>query len=129
MLKFGKDEEISVSVDMAILDAVVSIAKNEKNKKSNILFLFSPNSYNDYVTARGVLSNHIRKKMPSHSQRLNSCDTTSNTVFKNIEHDFQAISKEDFDRLILTVFTKNRSELNRLARECLGLDDVNVYIL
>ena len=114
---------------MAILDAVVSIAKNEKNEKSNILFLFSPNSYSDYGAARGVLSNHIKREMPSYNQRLNSCDTSSSTLFTNIDHDFKTVSKENFDRLILTVFTKDRSELNTLARKYLALDDVNVYVL
>ncbi len=121
------DEQVK-QIDNAILDVVVTIAKNDD---SNILFLFSAHSYNDYSDSRDVLSNYIDANMKNYKQRLNGCDTTSSTIFNTIESDFKVAIQESkmFDRLILSVFTKNRAELDDLAIKCLALDNVNVYIL
>lgn len=117
-----------VFIDKVLLDAVVNIAKNNKG---NIIFLFSNHSYSNYSRSREVLSNYIDEHMQGYKQRLNGCDTTSSTVFNNLESDFAAVPKEIhmFDRLIKSVFTKNRAELDELASKCLTLDDVSVYIL
>lgn len=111
-----------------ILAALLEIAKKDKG---NILFLLSPLSYNNYSEDRESFSTYIKSNMHESMQRLNSSDTLSSTVFKNIVSDFEAAKAETdlFDRLVKSVFTKNREELNELASKCLSLDGVSVYIL
>lgn len=111
-----------------ILAALLEIAKTDKG---NILFLLSPNSYNDYIEDRESFSSYIKGNMRESMQRLNSSDTSSSTVFKNIVSDFEAAKAETdlFDRLVKSIFTKNREELDDLASKCLALNDVSVYIL
>lgn len=111
-----------------ILKALLDIAKRDKG---NILFLLSPTSYNDYIEDREAFSAYIKGNMRESMQRLNSSDTGSSTVFKDIVSDFDAAKVETdlFDRLLRAVFTKNREELDELASKCLTLDKVSVYIL
>lgn len=112
----------------AILKALLDTAKRDKG---NILFLLSPTAYNDYVEDREAFSAYIKGNMRESMQRLNTSDTRSSTVFKNIVSDFEAAKAETdlFDRLFKAVFTKNREELDDLASKCLALNDVSVYIL
>lgn len=128
IFKRNKDK---ILIDKAILDAVVNIAKRDN---TNILFFFSIDSYNNdphYQSSREVLNNYIRENMQGYSQRVDGCDTGSGSVLNNIENDFRVVSNktESYDRLILSVFTKNRAELNNLASKCLSLEGVSVYIL
>lgn len=137
-LSSEKPEE-GKSVDKAILDAVVNIAKRDKG---NILFLFSDTSYENYTKNREEIKSCLLKNMQdmSFKQRINSMDMTysisdselniRNTV-KSIKDDFAVAAGETkyFERLIFSVFTKSRVELNEVAIQCLALEDVNVYIL
>lgn len=127
------------SVDKAILDAVVNIVKRDKG---NILFLFSDTSYRNYMKNREEIKSCILKNMQdiSFKQRINSMDMTysvsdselniRNTV-KGVKDDFANVAgeKKYFDRLVFSVFTKSRAELNEVAVQCLTLEGVNVYIL
>lgn len=127
------------NIDKAILDAVVSIATRDKG---NILFLLSDKSYEDYQQSKDDIKSYILENMQdmSSKQRTNSMDMTysvsdseltiRNTV-DSIKKDFANIAgeKKYFDRLIFSVFTKSRAELNEVAVQCLALEGVNVYIL
>lgn len=126
-------------IDKAILDAVVGIATRDKG---NILFLISDKSYNDYQKSKDDIKSYIFENIQdmSSKQRTNSMDMTysvsdnelniRNTV-NSIKKDFAnaAEEKEYFDRLIFSVFTKSRVELNEVAIQCLAFEDINVYIL
>lgn len=135
----SKETEEDKGIDKAILNAVVSIATRDKG---NILFLFSDESYTKYKRSKEEIKNYFienRQNIAS-KQRTNSMDMTyslsdseltiRNTV-DSIKKDFAnaAGEKKYFDRLIFSVFTKSRAELNEVAVQCLTLEGVNVYIL
>lgn len=109
-----------------ILNAVVEITKNDK---SNILFLLSEYAYQSYTDDREVLRLRIKDQY-SESVLVNTMDTSANDadLLKYIKHDMNS-NNEIFNRKILSVFTKSRTELDDLAIKCLALDDFSVYIL
>ena len=135
----AKEAKEDKGVNKAILDAVISIATRDKG---NILFLFSDESYTEYTRSKEEVKNYFikNKQEIASKQRTNSMDMTyslsdseltiRNTV-DSITKDFAnaAGEKKHFDRLIFSVFTKSRAELNEVAIRCLTLEDVNVYIL
>lgn len=135
----SKKTEDDKGIDKAILDAVVNIATRDKG---NILFLFSDESYEKYTLSKEELRNYFIKNRQNiaSKQRTNSMDMTyslndseltiRNTV-DSIKKDFAnaAAEKKYFDRLIFSVFTESRAELNEVAAQCLTLEGVNVYIL
>lgn len=125
-------------IDKVILDAVGNIAKRDQG---NILFLFSDKSYKNYTQSREeIKSYHIENRQDmSSKQRTNSMNMTysisdseltiRNTV-KIIKSDFETAAEAKCpERLIFSVFTKSRAELDEVAIQCLALEDVNVYIL
>lgn len=136
---FSKKQEDNKGIDKAILDAVVSIGTRDKG---NILFLFSDKAYENYTQSKDDLRTYLleNKEDMLPKQRTNSMDmsysiddselTIRNTV-KSIKDDFAVAAKETkyFDRLIFSVFTKSRAELNEVAIQCLSLENVNVYII
>lgn len=133
-----KTEDVG-GIDKAILDAVVSIGTRDKG---NILFLISDKSYKNYTQSKGDLRTYLleNKKNMSPKQRTNSMDmsysiddselTIRHTV-ESIKNDFAEVAKETetFDRLIFSVFTKSRAELDEVAIQCLSLENVNVHIV
>lgn len=131
----SKDDEL---IDKEILDAVVNIAKKNIG---NILFLFSIHSYNNdphFQNSRVALSNYLHENMKdiAFKQRLNGQDLRAADPFKNIGIDLQNTNtntnpEEDdkYERLILSVFTSSRAELDDIAIKCLTLENVDVYIL
>nr|WP_181717460.1 hypothetical protein [Psychrobacter sp.] len=136
---FSKKPENNKGVDKAILDAVVSIGTRDKG---NILILFSKEAYVNCEKSREEVKSYLAKivKDPLFTQRTNSMDmlysisdselTIRNTV-KSIKDDFAKTAEptENFDRLVFSVFTKSRAELNEVASQCLSLENVNVYIV
>lgn len=123
----SKKAENDKGIDKALLETVVSISKRDKG---NVLFIFSKHSYDDYQSSRGMLSNYIESHMQGHRQRLNGRDTTSSTTFNDIKKNLNDITKEAelYDRLIISIFTKNETERDDLASKCLALDNVTVYV-
>ena len=135
----SKKTEDDGGIDKAVLNAVVSIGTRDKG---NILFLFSDKSYEDYTKSKDELRLYLieNKEDMSPKQRTNSMDMSysisdselaiRNTV-KSIKDDFISAAEgtKDFDRLIFSVFTKSRAELNEVATQCLSLENVNVYIV
>ncbi len=128
----------AVLIDKEILDAVVYIAKKNIG---NILFLFSIHSYNNkphFQNSRVALSNYIHANMKdiTFKQRLNGLDLLSADAFNHIGLDLQNTNtntnpEEDdkYERLILSVFTTSRAELDEIAIKCLSLEGVSVYII
>lgn len=126
-------------INKAILDAVVSIGTRDKG---NILFLISDKSYKNYSKSKDELRTCLleNKEDMSSKQRTNSMDmsysiddselTIRNTV-ESIKNDFAEVAKETetFDRLIFSVFTKSRAELDEVAIQCLSLKNINIYIV
>ena len=135
----SKQPQNNSGINKEILDAVVSIAKRDKG---NILFFFSEEAYVDYERSRDEIKSYLLENVKdmSFTQRTNSMDmlysisdselTIRNTV-QSIKDDFATAATETnyFDRLIFSVFTKSRAELNEVAIQCLSLKNVNVYIV
>lgn len=125
-----------VRIDKAILDAVVYIAKKDHG---NILFLLSIDSYDNnpnFQESRTALTAYVRENMKdiSFKQRLNGRDLRSTSAFNDIVKDLQNTNTNpeegnEYERLILSVFTRSRAELDDIAVRCLALEDVSVYIL
>ena len=125
-----------VRIDKAILDAVVYIAKKDHG---NILFLLSIDSYDNnpnFQESRTALTAYVRENMKdiSFKQRLNGRDLRSTSAFNDIVEDLQNTNTNpeegnEYERLILSVFTRSRAELDDIAVRCLALEDVSVYIL
>ena len=125
-----------VRIDKAILDAVVYIAKQDHG---NILFLLSIDSYDNnpnFQESRTALTAYVRENMKdiSFKQRLNGRDLRSTGAFNDIVKDLQNTNTNpeegnEYERLILSVFTRSRAELDDIAIRCLALEDVSVYIL
>ena len=125
-----------VRIDKAILDAVVYIAKKDHG---NILFLLSIDSYDNnpnFQESRTALTAYVRENMKdiSFKQRLNGRDLRSTSAFNDIVEDLQNTNTNpeegnEYERLILSVFTRSRAELDDIAIRCLALEDVSVYIL
>ena len=127
-----------IFIDKEILDTVVYIAKKNIG---NILFLFSIHSYNNephFQNSRVALSNYIHANMKdiTFKQRLNGQDLRSADAFESIVLDLQNTNtntnpeKDDkYERLIFSVFTTSRAELDEIAIKCLSLEGVSVYII
>lgn len=132
---FSKQPKDDGGINKAILGAVVDIAKRDEG---NILFLFSDESYKNYTQSKAeIKSCLLENALPK--QRTNTMDMTyssdsdltiRNTV-RNIKSDFEAAAEETehFNRLVHSVFTRSRAELNEVAIQCLSLENVNVYIV
>lgn len=130
-----KDE---VRIDKAILDAIVYIAKKDHG---NILFLLSIDSYDNdphFQESRVALTAYITDNMKdlAFNQRLNGQDLRSAQAFENIGKDLKNTNtnknpeeNDKYERLLLSVFTRSRAELDDIAIKCLALEDVNVYII
>lgn len=122
----SKKAENKKGIDKALLESVVSIAKRDTG---NVLFIFSTHSYKDYLDSRGMLSNYIDNNMRGYKQRLSGRDTTSSTTFNDIKRNLDDVAKEaKYDRLIISIFTKNEMERDDLASKCLALNNVTVYV-
>jgi len=122
----SKKSENKKGIDKALLESVVSIAKRDTG---NVLFIFSTHSYKDYLNSRGMLSNYIDNNMRGYKQRLSGRDTTSSTTFNDIKSNLNDVAKEtEYDRLIISIFTKNEMERDDLASKCLALNNVTVYV-
>ena len=67
--------------------------------------------------------------MRGYKQRLSGRDTTSSTTFNDIKRNLDDVAKEaKYDRLIISIFTKNEMERDDLASKCLALNNVTVYV-
>lgn len=130
--------EDKVLIDKVILDAVVYIAKKNIG---NILFLFSIDSYNNdphFQDSRTALTNYVRENMKDipFKQRFNGQDLRAADAFNHISIDLKNTNtnknpeeNDKYERLILSVFTSSRAELDDMAIKCLSLEDVSVYII